>query len=67
MAQTIRQRAVSFAKDEIMRATESQEVEVALANHDEFGPWLGDDLGLCQSVIREAEKSLGDRVPHNYA
>ena len=62
---TIRQQAV--AKAEIMRATDWQEVQYALADHDEFGPWLNGDLSLCQSVIREAEKSLGNRVPKTYA
>ena len=67
---SIRPRAVRFAMDEIMRSTESQEVEHALANHAEFGPWLhnecGDGLATAQAIISEAEEKLGSKMPAAY-
>ena len=67
MAQTIKSRAIDFAKAEIMRASDWQEVQDALANHDEFGPWLGDEQSDYQRLIREAEASLGNKIPDTYA
>lgn len=65
------QRAVAFAKAEILQSCDWQEVEHALANHTEFGPWLlassEDALGAAQTVIRSAERELGDNIPDGYA
>ena len=68
---SIRDRAVSFAESVIMRATDWQEVQHALGDHDEFGPWLdreyGDDaISAAQSIINDAENRLGDKMPAAY-
>jgi hypothetical protein len=67
MAQSIRQRAIAFAKSEIMRSTDWQDVQDALSNHDEFAAWLGDDAAEYQSIIREAEEALGAKIPYGYS
>lgn len=66
----IRTAAITFAMGIIMRSTDWQEVQDALSNHDKFGPWLrtqGDEAGDYQSIIRDAEDRLGDKVPADYA
>lgn len=65
----IRERAVRFTMGILRRAKDWQEGEDALANHDEFGPWLAagsDDpfISEAQSIIREAEERLGDDLPY---
>lgn len=65
--QTVRQKAIAFAAKVILRSTDHQEVETALADHDEFGPWLDGDLDVCQSIVRAAERRLGDRLPTKYS
>jgi hypothetical protein len=67
MAQTIKARAVAFAKAEILHSTDWQQVQDALSNHPEFGPWLGDEIGDYQNLIREAETSLGSKIPDRYS
>jgi hypothetical protein len=64
---TLRQRAVAFAKAEIRNAQDWQDVQTALAEHPDFGPWLGDDIAAYQAIIREAENNLGDDIPADYA
>jgi hypothetical protein len=58
--------AIRFAMDRIMQATESQEVEHALADDGRFGDLLP-SVAAAQSIIRAAEKRLGNRVPADYA
>ena len=67
----MREKAVNYSMGIIMRSTDWQEVQHALADHDSFGPWLSDtygdaDVSECQSIINEAEERLGDRMPANY-
>lgn len=67
---TNRELAVRYAMGEIRRSTDWQEVQEAMANHDEIRPWLdetGDPVGLAQSIIREAEGRLGDDLPRGYS
>lgn len=71
MAQmNMRTTAVRFAESVIMRSTDWQQVEDALANDDRFGAWLdasGEPMQLAQSIIREAEERLGNKAPAGYA
>jgi len=63
----IREDAVNFTMGVLRRATDWQEGQDALSNHDRFGSWLdegGDPIAACQSIIREAEERLGDDVPY---
>ncbi len=69
---TTQDRALAFAKSLIMKTKDWQEVQHALADHDEFRTWLeetyGDDvLGGVQSIIRKAEEQLGDKLPVGYS
>lgn len=67
---TAREQAVRYAMGEIRCATDWQEVQEALANHDEIRPWLdedGDPVALAQSIIREAEGRFGDDLPQGYS
>lgn len=67
---TSREQAVRFAMVEMRWATDWQDVQEAMANHDEIRPWLdedGDPVGLAQSIIREAEERLGDALPAGYS
>lgn len=60
-------RAVRFAKVVLVTAKDWQDAQHALADDKEFGPWIadaGDELGLCQDIIREAEKQLEDALPY---
>lgn len=63
----IKARALAFTKAAILRSTDWQEVENALSNHDEYSAWLGDDSSAYQSLIREAEEALGDKIPNGYS
>lgn len=63
----IRNRAVRFATGRIKQSTDWQEVQNDLYNHSEFGPWIGNDEGLSISIIREAERNLGDKIPAGYS
>ena len=67
MAETTQVRAVEFAKGVITHSTDWEEVQQALFNHDEFGPWLEgqDSDGL--AIIRAAEESFGRRLPSGYS
>jgi hypothetical protein len=64
----IRERAIRFAMDVLRAATDWEEGQHALADNDEFGPWLerdyGDSLDEVQAIIREAEKRLGVDLPY---
>ena len=60
----IREKAIRYTMGVLRHARDWQEGEHALANHDVFGPWLGDDIAEAQSIIREAEERLGDDVPY---
>jgi|tagenome__1003787_1003787.scaffolds.fasta_scaffold19311722_2 hypothetical protein len=52
----------------LRNATDWQEGEHALFDHDRFGDWLrafgDDDIAEAQSIIRDAEGRLGDDVPY---
>lgn len=63
----MKSRAVAFAKTEIMRSTDWQQVQDALCNHPVFGPWLGEEIGDYQNLIREAEAALGGKIPNGYS
>jgi hypothetical protein len=48
----------------LQSATDWQEAQHALADHANFGPWLREsypdaEVNACYSIIREAEKRLG--------
>ena len=61
-------RAVAFSKHLIAAgAGDWQEVQEALADHDEFGLWLAGDVALSVAVIRSAENALGSALPASYA
>ena len=66
-APNIRARAIEFAKAVILRSTDWQEVQFALHNHPEFGPWLTGQDNDGTGVIRAAEERLGDRLPSGYS
>jgi hypothetical protein len=64
---SIREKAIHFTMGVLRHATDWQEGQEALANHDEFGPWLeasGAANQEAQSIIRAAEKRLGDMLPY---
>ena len=64
-----REAAIRFTMGVLCRASDWQEGQHALADHGRFGPWLeatGDALAEAQSIIREAEERLGDKLPVNY-
>jgi hypothetical protein len=66
------EQAIDYAQKIILRSTDWQEVQHALANHRSIGPWLrarmtdDDDLSEIQAIIREAEERLGDDLPLSY-
>jgi hypothetical protein len=65
---SIEARAVSYAVALIERgATDWQDVQDALSNHIEFGPWLSDEVSASQSVIRKAEKRFNGKLPSTYS
>ena len=60
-----REAAIRFVMGILRHARDWQEGQDALSNHDRFGPWLGDDgIAEAQSIIREAEERLGDKLPY---
>lgn len=64
----IREDAIRYTVRVLRRASDWQEGQTALYDHDEFGPWLReqdpDGPAPAQSIIREAEERLGDEVPY---
>lgn len=63
----IREQAIRFTMSVLHRATDWQEGQDALANHDRFGPWLAksaDPIGDSQDIIRAAEDRLGASLPY---
>ena len=58
--------AVHYAMERILQSTESQEVEHALADDGRFSDLIP-DAAAAQSIIRDAEKRLGSRIPADYA
>jgi hypothetical protein len=65
-------RMVRFTMGVLRNASDWQEGQDALANHQAFGPYLrdlyGDDDGAIitemQNIIREAEERLGEALPY---
>lgn len=68
MALTTRESAVRYTMTVLRSAADWQDGQDALSNHSEFGPWIrdsgADELDFIQSIIREAEKRLGDDLPY---
>lgn len=70
-----RENAIQFAIGRILRATDWQDVQFAMAQNDEVYAWVEAEAGedqmdqmvLCQGVIGEAEERLGNRLPVNYS
>lgn len=65
----MREKAIRYAVGILRHATDWQEGQTALGDHDEFRPWLeaedGDDgIMAAQSIIREAEERLGNDLPY---
>lgn len=63
----MQQQAERFAETAILGASDWEEVQQALADHDTFGPWLdqtGDPMRHSQAIIRKAERRLGNKVPY---
>lgn len=60
-------RMIAFAAAAIRDATDWQDVQTALLEHDEFSAALDGDPGLIQSVIRQAEASFQGNLPSDYA
>jgi len=60
----IETRAVGYVAEVLRTAEDWQEAQHALANHDEFGPWIvsecgGDEMAqvmMCQTLIGRAEE-----------
>jgi hypothetical protein len=62
-----REQAIRFTMDVLRNASDWQEGQTALGHDNRYGPWLGeycDPIAEAQSIIREAEKRLGDAVPY---
>ncbi len=59
----IETRAVDYVRDVLRTAGDWQEAQHALADHDEFGPWIvaacgGDEMAqivMCQTLISRSE------------
>jgi hypothetical protein len=60
----IREEAIRYTMAVLRTATDWQEGQDALSNHERFGPWLRGDIAEAQSIVREAEERLGDDVPY---
>jgi hypothetical protein len=63
----MREAAIRFAMGVLRRASDWQDGQHALGDHDRFGPWLeksGDPLAEAQSIVRQAEERLGDQLPY---
>lgn len=59
----IREAATRYAMTVLETASDWQEAQHALADHDRFGPWLTEcypdaEDSACQSIIRDAEGRL---------
>lgn len=59
----IREAATRYAATILKTASDWQEAQHALADHDRFGPWLRESYPdaedqECQSIIRDAERRL---------
>lgn len=67
MAATTQARATQYAKAVIARSTDWQEVQHALFEHDEFGPWLRSQDNDGMNVIRAAEETYGRNLPSGYS
>jgi hypothetical protein len=66
--------AVKFAATAVMRSSDWQEVQHELANSSPHAEYISeiavDDEDWCDisvSIIREAEESLGRRIPSGYS
>jgi hypothetical protein len=76
-AKATRSMATVFAMNTILHksVTDWQEVQEALANNEKIHAWLENEtsademamIALSQSVIREAEERLGDKMPAGYS
>jgi hypothetical protein len=67
MPQDIEERAIRFTMGVLRTAHDWQDGQHALADHDEFGPWIagkGDEIAECQRIIRAAEERLGADLPY---
>lgn len=62
-----RTRAIDFAKGVIRRSSDWQEVQSALFDHAEFGPWLTAQDSDGMAVIRAAESSFRGNLPSGYS
>jgi hypothetical protein len=63
----IREDAIRFTMGVLRNASDWQEGQTALGEHDRFGPWLeegSDPVADAQSIIRDAEEHLGDALPY---
>lgn len=64
----IREDAIRFTMSVLRNASDWQEGQHALFEHDRFGDWLrslgDDDVVEANSIVREAEDRLGDQVPY---
>jgi hypothetical protein len=62
----VRERAIDYAAGVLRAADDWQEAQHALADHDEFGPWIvaecgGDEMAqvtMCQALIGHAEERI---------
>lgn len=64
---SIRERAINFTMGILRQAADWQEGQHALADHNEFGPWLEETSQPIQAalvIIREAESRLGNALPY---
>jgi hypothetical protein len=64
----IREEAVRYTMRILRTATDWQDGQTALYNHDYYGSWLReedpDSPEPAQSIIREAEERLGNQLPY---
>lgn len=63
----LKEAAIHFAMRQILRASDWQDVQHALADHPRFGPWLdeGGNANVdAQAIICQAERRLGNQVPY---
>lgn len=64
--------AVRYTMGVLRYASDGQEGEWALRNHDRFGPWLLDQTGgdedaalmKAQRIVSSAEQRLGNDLPY---
>jgi len=67
----IREAAIHYTMSVLEKARDWQDGQTALISHEAFGPWLNETCTdeehvctECQSIIREAEARLGDKLPY---